>query len=91
MSKYTITSEKLRMIEKSKVREDARAQGFYDGRFAPKVVKDKRKESTKYACRSYRYASTYREVDQLVDRVVWDHQAAGSSPVFPTNTSQIKV
>ena len=26
----------------------------------------------------------FREVDQLVDRVVWDHQAAGSSPVFPT-------
>ena len=56
MSKYTITSEKIRMIEKSKVREEARAQGFYDGRFAPKVIKDKRKESTKYACRSYRHA-----------------------------------
>jgi hypothetical protein len=26
----------------------------------------------------------YREVDQLVDRVLWEHEAAGSSPVFPT-------
>ena len=29
-------------------------------------------------------SAKFREVDQLVDRVVWDHQAAGSSPVFPT-------
>jgi hypothetical protein len=56
MSKYTITSEKLRMIEKSHVRDEARKQGFYDGRFAPKVIKDKRKDSNKYACRSYRFA-----------------------------------
>ena len=26
----------------------------------------------------------YRGVAQLVERVVWDHQAAGSSPVTPT-------
>ena len=25
-----------------------------------------------------------REVDQLVDRVLWEHEAAGSSPVFST-------
>ena len=56
MSKYTITSEKLRMLEKGNVRKEAVAQGFYDGRFAPKVIKVKRKESKKYACRSYRYA-----------------------------------
>lgn len=27
----------------------------------------------------------YRGVAQLVERVVWDHQAAGSSPVTPTS------
>ena len=56
MSKYTITSEKLRMLEKGRIRQESVEQGFYDGRFAPKVIKDKRKESIKYACRSYRYA-----------------------------------
>ena len=29
----------------------------------------------------------FREVDQLVDRLVWDQEAAGSSPVFPTTLS----
>lgn len=29
----------------------------------------------------------YRGVAQLVERVVWDHQAAGSSPVTPTRLS----
>ena len=27
---------------------------------------------------------SYRGVAQLVERVVWDHQAAGSNPVTPT-------
>ena len=30
-----------------------------------------------------------RGVAQLVERVVWDHQAAGSSPVTPTRKRQI--
>jgi hypothetical protein len=55
MSKLT-SSEKLHLLRKGAVREEARAQGFYDGRFAPKVVKGKRKDSNKYACRSYRFA-----------------------------------
>ena len=29
----------------------------------------------------------YRGVAQLVERVVWDHQAAGSSPVTPNSPS----
>ena len=32
----------------------------------------------------------YRGVAQLVERVVWDHQAAGSSPVTPTKKTQQK-
>jgi hypothetical protein len=31
-----------------------------------------------------------REVDQLVDRLVWDQEAAGSSPVFPTKDAYSK-
>ena len=31
--------------------------------------------------------SSFRGVAQLVARVVWDHQAAGSNPVTPTNGS----
>lgn len=55
MKKYIITSEKLRKIELSKNRKEAQEQGFYDGRFAPKVFKDKRKEEDKYKCRSFRH------------------------------------
>ena len=29
------------------------SQGAYDGRFAPKVVKNKKKEASKKACRSF--------------------------------------
>lgn len=29
---------------------------------------------------------TYRGVAQLVERVVWDHEAEGSSPFAPTNS-----
>ena len=33
------------------------------------------------------YATNFkRGVDQLVDRVLWEHEAAGSSPVTPTFT-----
>ena len=28
--------------------------------------------------------ATYRDVAQVVARVIWDHEAAGSSPVIPT-------
>ena len=33
---------------------------------------------------------TSRDVDQLVDRLVWDQEAVGSSPAIPTNLGQIK-
>ena len=32
--------------------------------------------------------SSFRGVAQLVARVVWDHQAAGSNPVTPTTSPQ---
>jgi len=32
-------------------------QGAYDGRFAPKVVKDKKKEKSKRSCRDFRHHS----------------------------------
>ena len=31
----------------------------------------------------------YRDVAQLVARVIWDHEAAGSRPVIPTGRSVI--
>ena len=34
-----------------------------------------------------RSCSKIREVAQLVERVLWEHEAAGSSPVFPTRRS----
>lgn len=39
--------------EKRRQRKVAIAEGFYDGRFRPRVVKDKKKESSKRACRRY--------------------------------------
>lgn len=33
-------------------RKEAKAQGFYDGRFRTKVVKDAKKEARKRACRT---------------------------------------
>ena len=33
----------------------------------------------------YIFRSTFRGVAQLVERVVWDHEAAGSIPVTSTN------
>ena len=35
---------------------------------------------------AHKNRSRPRGVDQLVDRVLWEHEAAGSSPVFPTLT-----
>ena len=32
-------------------RESAKEQGFYDGRFRPRIVKDKKKWISKTACR----------------------------------------
>ena len=29
--------------------------------------------------------SSFREVVQVVERVLWEHEVAGSNPVFPTN------
>jgi hypothetical protein len=39
-------------IEKRSQRKLAKEAGFYDGRFRPRVVKDKKKEASKRACRN---------------------------------------
>lgn len=46
--------EKIRKIKKGTVREDAKEQGFYDGRFRSRVVPDKKKKQSKEAARKYR-------------------------------------
>jgi hypothetical protein len=38
----------------SKNREEAKKQGFYDGRFRNKVVPDKKKEENKNAAKKFR-------------------------------------
>jgi hypothetical protein len=43
----------VKAIKKAR-REIAVLQGAYDGRFAPKVVKNKKKEASKKACRDFR-------------------------------------
>lgn len=37
-----------------KQREARKGAGFFDGRFKPKVIKDKKKEALKYACRKFK-------------------------------------
>lgn len=41
----------MRKIELKVVRNQQKAQGFFDGRFSPKKVKDKKKEKSKKWCR----------------------------------------
>jgi len=41
---------------KKKSRELAMKDGYYDGRFRPRVVKDKKKEASRKACRTKTYA-----------------------------------
>jgi hypothetical protein len=43
----------IKAIKKAR-REIAVLQGAYDGRFAPKVVKNKKKEASKKACRNFK-------------------------------------
>jgi hypothetical protein len=43
----------VKAIKKAR-REIAVLQGAYDGRFAPKVVKNKKKEASKKACRNFK-------------------------------------
>jgi hypothetical protein len=39
---------------KEKQREARKEAGFFDGRFKPKVIKDKKKEAVKFACRKFK-------------------------------------
>jgi hypothetical protein len=45
--KYKITKEQLNDIEASKIREDKKEGGFFDGRFMSRSEKDKTKYSRK--------------------------------------------
>jgi hypothetical protein len=38
-------------------RQNALDQGYYDGRFRPKVVKDKKKEKSKREARTFKYTA----------------------------------
>jgi hypothetical protein len=46
-------SSLIKAIKKTR-REMAVLHGAYDGRFAPKVVKNKKKEASKKACRRFK-------------------------------------
>ena len=41
----------MKRMKPKSVREHQKAQGFFDGRFSPKKVKDKKKENAKKWCR----------------------------------------
>jgi hypothetical protein len=43
--------EKLIKLNKGSRREQALKDGAYDGRFSPRVIKDKKKEENKYKSR----------------------------------------
>lgn len=50
-NKDRLTQEDLLVIERSVRREVAKESGYYDGRNAPRVTTDKRKQASKRACR----------------------------------------
>lgn len=45
---------KLSSLLKGLERENRKEQGFFDGRFSPKVIKDKKKQQSKDACRKFK-------------------------------------
>jgi hypothetical protein len=51
MAKLT-TTEKLRNMAKASERQNRIAQGYFDGRFAPKSIPNKRKESERKISRT---------------------------------------
>lgn len=46
--------ERIHKLRKGAVREDAKVQGFYDGRFRQRVVPDKKKKQSREASRKFR-------------------------------------
>lgn len=46
--------KKTHKYRQKKNREDAKEQGFYDGRFRPRIVKDKKKWASKRGSRNWR-------------------------------------
>jgi len=42
---------KVRKLILSVIREKAKKEGFFDGRFSPRVVPDKKKKASAEACR----------------------------------------
>jgi hypothetical protein len=45
---------RLHKLRKSKIREDAKEQGYYDGRFSTRAIPDKKKKQNKEAARKFR-------------------------------------
>ena len=56
MSRYWSDMKKYNAVKSTKAarREKAKEQGMYDGRFRPKIVKDKKKELSKKKCRIFK-------------------------------------
>ena len=46
-----ITKDILIWIEKKSARKKMKAEGFYDGRYRTRKIKDKKKETNKKLCR----------------------------------------
>ena len=55
---------KIHKIKKGAVREDAKEQGFYDGRFRSRVVPDKKKKQSKESARKFKKKSKIQEEEQ---------------------------
>lgn len=51
MAKKTDT-QKIRQLRKGTIRKERMAAGAYDGRFAPKVIPDKKKKASRNKCRT---------------------------------------
>jgi len=45
---------KVALFLKARQRESAIEQGFYDGRFSPKTIPDKKKKASKEACKNWK-------------------------------------
>lgn len=50
-----ITTEQLRKIDAAVERERRKEAGYFDGRFAPRTVPDKKKQANKNSCRKFKY------------------------------------
>jgi len=57
-------SKKYGNINWGKIHRDAMLKaGAYDGRFKPKIIKNKKKENIKKSCRNYKYKTFFMFID----------------------------